>query len=52
MKELNKHLRTSALVMKLMGWGMIVGGPVAFLAVHARESSTEPRYKAQQGDSK
>ena len=32
MKVLNKHLWTSALVMKLIGWGTIVGGPVAFLA--------------------
>jgi len=32
MKELNKHLRASARVMKLIGWGTIVGGPVAFLA--------------------
>jgi hypothetical protein len=32
MNELNQHLRTSALVMKLVGWGIIFGAPVAILA--------------------
>ena len=32
MKELNQHLRASALVMRLMGWGIILGGPILVLA--------------------
>ena len=32
MKELDRHLRTSALAMRLVGWGIIVGGPIAALA--------------------
>ena len=32
MKAQNAHLRASALVMKLMGWGFIVGGPIAALS--------------------
>jgi hypothetical protein len=31
MNELNHHLRTSALVMKLVGWALIVGTPVSIL---------------------
>jgi hypothetical protein len=32
MKDLSQHLRTSSLVMKLVGWGVIVGGPIAVLS--------------------
>ena len=32
MNELNKYLRASALVMKLMGWGIIVVLPILILA--------------------
>jgi hypothetical protein len=31
MPELNKHLRASALVMKVVGWAIIVGGPLTVL---------------------
>ncbi len=30
--ELNRHLRASALVMRLVGWGFIIGGPIVALA--------------------
>jgi hypothetical protein len=30
--EPNQHLRTSALVMRVVGWGMIVGGPILLIA--------------------
>ena len=32
MNELNQHLRASALVMRLVGWGAILGGPILVLA--------------------
>ncbi len=32
MAERNQHLRTSALVMRVVGWGMIVGGPILLIA--------------------
>ena len=32
MKEPNQHLRASALVMRLVGWGGILGGPIVTLA--------------------
>jgi hypothetical protein len=32
MNEPNQHLRTSALVMRVVGWGMIVGGPILLIA--------------------
>ena len=32
MNKLNQHLRASALVMRVMGWGIIVGGPILALA--------------------
>jgi len=32
MKELDQHLRASALVMRLVGWGTILGGPIVTLS--------------------
>lgn len=32
MSELNPHLRTCARLMRLMGWGIIIGGPIMMLA--------------------
>ena len=32
MKQLPQDLRASALVMKLVGWGLILGGPIIALA--------------------
>ena len=32
MKELSQHLRASALVMRLVGWGTIIGGPILVFA--------------------
>jgi hypothetical protein len=32
LSEANKHLRTSALVMRVVGWGLIVGGPILLIA--------------------
>ncbi len=32
MNELNQNLKASALVMKLVGWGLIIGGPIMLLA--------------------
>lgn len=31
MKELNQHLRASAVVMRVIGWGTILGGPILVL---------------------
>jgi Family of unknown function (DUF6632) len=31
MKEPDQHLRTSANVMRVVGWGLIVGGPILFI---------------------
>ena len=32
MNELDPHLRASALLMRVVGWGIIVAGPIAALA--------------------
>ena len=32
MNELNQHFRASAILMRVMGWGIILGGPILAVA--------------------